>query len=109
MSLLLTLLDTIVKFGFVILFGLFFRSLVRGDFRLNPNHQYAEVESDIHIYIVWTAHDVEAIDYSEDIEDWAILCDAHAENELSKYRNVTCIEKHEPFPNARCQICKKSQ
>ena len=42
MSLLFILLDTIVKFGFVIVFGFFIRSLVRGDFRLNPNHTYAE-------------------------------------------------------------------
>jgi hypothetical protein len=42
MSLLFILLDTVVKFGFVIVFGLFIRSLVRGDFRLNPNHTYAE-------------------------------------------------------------------
>jgi hypothetical protein len=42
MSLLFIVLDTVVKFGFVIVFGFFIRSLVRGDFRLNPNHTYAE-------------------------------------------------------------------
>jgi hypothetical protein len=101
MSLLFILLDTVVKFGFVILFGFFIRSLVRGDFRLNPNHQYAEVESDIHIYLIYKFNDEEAPD------EVVVLCDAHAKTELPKYRNVTDIEKHEVAPDLYCTICGK--
>jgi len=42
MSLLFIVLDTVVKFGFVILFGFFFHCLMKGDFRLDPNHQYSD-------------------------------------------------------------------
>lgn len=42
MSLLLIVLDTVVKFGFVILFACFTRLLLMGEFKTDPNHCYDE-------------------------------------------------------------------
>jgi hypothetical protein len=50
MSLLFIVLEMVMGFGFVILFGFFFYCLMKGDFRLNPNHTYAEAQ--VHDYVV---------------------------------------------------------
>lgn len=42
------LLDTLMKFGFVIVLAFLIRSVVKGDFRLDPNHRYAEAQ--VHAY-----------------------------------------------------------
>lgn len=42
------LLDTVVKFGFVIVLAFLIRSVLRGDFRIDPNHKYAEAQ--VHAY-----------------------------------------------------------